>query len=373
MKVLILSVCTGHGHNQVATSIMNRLNEEKNITANVIDVFSYCSRLLGKSISEGYLIATKYAPTYYGTFYRKAEQISSEADFSFIAFIDKLLSKKIRFLLEEQRPDIIICTHVFAAKLLGRFSQELSGTIKMGVVTDYTLHPFWEKTILDYIIVPSENVKEEAILKGIAGDKLLPLGMPVHEKFLNKTGKAIARESLAIADKNTILVMGGSMGFGSIDQVISKLDSTDLDFQILCVCGTNNEMREKVQNLRTSKSVFTYGFINNVELFMDAADCIITKPGGITISECLVKQLPMILTSPIPGQEDRNVEFLDKSGAALIINDNLSLEKAVEYFFTSGNAKERMIGNINKIAKPLAVEDICKFVISHQTEDVLGM
>lgn len=365
MKVLILSVHTGQGHNQVAASIMNRLNEEEDVTCNTVDVFSYVSPILGKSISEGYLLATKYAPSYYGSFYRLAERISGDSGFNYYSIVDKLLSRKLNQLLNEQEPDIILCTHVFAASLLRRFSTQLSDTIKAGIVTDYTLHPFWEQTKLDYIIVPSKSVMEEAINRGIPQSKLLPFGMPIHEKFLSKLDKNNARYTLGIDNKNTILVMGGSMGFGSIDEVIAKLDSIEQDFQILCICGTNDEMKEKIQNMLTRKTVYTYGYVDNVEVFMDASDCIITKPGGITVSECLVKNLPMILTNPIPGQEDRNVDFLNSKKAAMVINEELSLENAVNTFFANHALKDKMIENIKEIAKPMAVEDICSFVKEH--------
>jgi len=350
---------------------MNRLNEEENIVCNTIDVFSYVSPILGKSISEGYLLATKYAPSHYGSFYRKAE-ISPDAGSSLYSVVDKLLSRKLNQLLHEQKPDIIICTHVFAAKLLGRFCDQLSEIVKFGVVTDYTLHPFWEQTIMDFIIAPSESVVEEAIKKGIPKDKLLSLGMPVHEKFLHKIDKRSARIILGIEDTNSILVMGGSMGFGGIDEIIENLDNIEEDFQILCICGTNTEMKEKIENMSTRKSVYTYGFVNNVEVFMDAADCIITKPGGITVSECLVKNLPMILINPIPGQEDRNAEFLNSSGAALLVNDELTIENAVESFFKETNVKKDLIKNIKNIAKPMAVEEICKLVKEYNTNALIS-
>lgn len=349
---------------------MNRLNEEENITCNTIDVFSYVSPILGKSISEGYLLATKYAPSHYGSVYRRAEVYPGTGS-SLYSVVDKLISRKLNQLLHEQKPDIIICTHVFAAKLLGRFCNLLSEIVKVGVVTDYTLHPFWEQTKMDYIVTPSESVVEEAIKKGIPKDKLLPLGMPVHEKFLNKIDTQSARELLGIENKNSILVMSGSMGFGGIDEIIMKLDTIENDFQILCICGTNTETKEKIDNMNTRKKVYSYGFVNNVEVFMDAADCIITKPGGITVSECLVKNLPMILINPIPGQEDRNAEFLDSTGTALLINEKLTLESAVESFFNDNKMKENLTNNIKRIAKPRAVEDICKLVKEYNSNSLL--
>jgi chemotaxis response regulator CheB len=117
----------------------------------------------------------------------------------------------------------------------------------------------------------------------------------------------------------------------------------------------------------------SYGYVNNVEVFMDAADCIITKPGGITVSECLVKNLPMILTNPIPGQEDRNVDFLNSKNAALIISEELPLENAVTSFFINNDLKDKMIENIKEIAKPNAVVDICDFVKEHIQGTLLKM
>lgn len=364
MKALILSVGTGHGHNQVAKAIRTTLCEKENITVDVVDVFEYINPVLGKSISEGYLIATKYLPEYYGSMYRKAENKESTVITNISEKINVLLSKKLRRLVEDFSPDLLIFTHVFAARMFDHINYSRRDAIKIGVITDYTIHPFWENTSLDYYIVPADSLVAEASSKGIDPNKVLSLGMPLNSKFSTPIKKAEAASILGIENRRTVLVMGGSMGYGNIDEKLIALDRCHEDFQIVCVCGNNNEMYERIKQLSLNKKLILMGFVDYINVLMSAADLIVTKPGGITISECLVKKLPMILVNPIPGQEDRNLEFLTKAEAALNSKNVDDLTHIVDNLLSNNAAYNKLLSNLSKLSKPNACNELCQFILS---------
>lgn len=361
MKGLIFSITAGQGHNQTAKVLSEHFNSI-GIECKYMDVFEYINPLLSESVSRIYLTSTKSLPKIYGRVYRICEKRPNEEMHGLPKITTNLLAKRLVKMLNEEAPDFIICTHVFAALLVTHLSREIKSNIKtIGIVTDFTIHPYWEDTDLDYYVTASEVLTNQGVKKGLAAEKFKALGIPIDLKFANKLEKSKAFEVLGLPERNTILVMSGSMGFGDLTEEILALDRIDMDFQIVTICGNNKKLKESIEALKTKKSVYAYGFVNNVDVFMDAADCIITKPGGLTTSEALAKGLPMIMSNPIPGQEDRNVEFLLNAGAALKVSKTYPIDDAVIQMF-SGNRRETIEQSINKLGKPNATSDLAKFI-----------
>jgi processive 1,2-diacylglycerol beta-glucosyltransferase len=232
-------------------------------------------------------------------------------------------------------------------------------------VTDFTVHPLWEETRnLDYYVIPNELLEFQMIRKGLDPEKLLPYGIPIKPQFSKSVEKKQARQYLGLdADKPTLLLMSGSMGFGSIDVSIEKLDSLPFDFQVIVVCGNNKAMYDKIRKKQYSKRYDIYGYVDNIDVMMDAADCIITKPGGITSSEALAKSLPMIMVNPIPGHETRNAEFMLNNGIALYATSSFPLEEAVFSLLRHPNRLRDMQLTIKPYAKAGAARHLCGFLV----------
>ena len=151
------------------------------------------------------------------------------------------------------------------------------------------------------------------------------------------------------------------MGYGHIESTVNTLDAVPHDFQIITVCGNNAEAKARIDAMRTKKRILNFGFTDKVDLLMDASDCIITKPGGLTSSEALAKCLPMIIVNPIPGQEDRNTEFLVNNGAAMAVTATSPLDEVLYQFFVDPRRSEIMREAIKLISKPESTKDICEF------------
>ena len=154
------------------------------------------------------------------------------------------------------------------------------------------------------------------------------------------------------------------MGFGAVYREIEELDKLDMDFEIVSVSGNNKKLKTKIDSMETRKKIYSYGYINNVDVFMDACDCIITKPGGLTTSEALAKQIPMLINNPIPGQEDRNVEFLLNAGAAMRISSTNPIDEAVYQMFVNDDRMKLMQEAMKSIAKPNSTQDLVDFVMN---------
>jgi processive 1,2-diacylglycerol beta-glucosyltransferase len=363
MNVLILSVTAGQGHHQTGLAISNYL-EKNGHTSYQLDCYEYLSPLIKEMISSGYLMSTKYSPALYGRFYRLAEKLDEFENTNLLSMItNSIFYRKMLNFIEDFKPDIIICTHVFASVLLSHIRKKGLTTTSIGIITDFTIHPYWGFSNLNYYVIANEYLIPAIINKGIPKEKVLPVGIPIFEKFSKKIDKKLARVALSIQDINTILIMGGSMGFGNILKTIQKIDKNKLNFQIITVCGNNDRLKHTIDNLETQHKIYNYSYVSNVDVLMDASDCIITKPGGLTTSEALAKELPMLISKPIPGQEDRNLDFILNFGCGMKISKTTPIDELISQFFVNDVKKDIMINNIKLIKKQNSVQDLYHHMI----------
>lgn len=363
MKGLIFSITAGQGHNQTAKVLSDALTLA-GVECKYMDVFEYINPLLSKSVSDLYLMSTKTIPRIYGGGYRLLEKRDVSKEHRLPKLTTTPLVRRLIKLVNKERPDVIICTHVFAALLVTYLGDHMDlSAYTIGIITDFTIHPYWEDTVLDYYVTASELLTHSGIKKGIAKEKFKPFGIPIDPKFAIVRSKEDACRILGIPCKKTLLVMSGSMGFGNVTEEILAIDKLDLDFQIAVICGNNKKLKEQIDSLQTEKKVFNYGYVDHVDVFMDAADCIITKPGGLTTSEALAKTLPMIMSNPVPGQEDRNVEFLLNAGAAVKVSKTVPIDDALYQLLFSEKRRKILEESIRLLRKPDSTKELTAFII----------
>jgi processive 1,2-diacylglycerol beta-glucosyltransferase len=364
MKVLFLSVTTGHGHHQTAYAVMECL-KNRDVECEILDTYEYINPILSDSIAHGYLISTKFTPAVYGRLYRMAEKMENKnIKYSINKIISSIFSKKLESYIDKFSPDVIVCTHIFAAQILCQIKRKKEKKFStIGIITDFTIHPFWEETDLDYYITASSFLDYQLQKKGIPLEKVRHFGIPVFAKFSKKDSKETMRKELNLKDKYTICIMGGSMGYGNVIPVIKKINKLEEDLQIVCICGNNKRMKNRVDALKLGKDIHNYGFVDFVDKVMDASDCIITKPGGLTVSESLAKEIPMILFNPIPGQEDRNMEFLINNGIAMRLSNTYTADEAIFQLINSEFRQKHMMEGLKYFSRPNASDDLCDLIV----------
>lgn len=364
MKVLIISVKAGYGHHSTASAIMDYMRD-MGVECEMLDTFEYINPLLADSIDNGYLFSTKHIPNLYGKAYDKMDKREEKWDkYSLVAVLSKIVSHKLKDYIISYNPDVIIGTHSYACMLMTYLREEkIVDCPLIGIVTDFTVHPFWESTELDKYVTADSLLDNQMKKKGIPREKILPYGIPIKQCFSQKAEKSAAREELKIENKTTVLLMMGSMGFGNIAKDLQAIDDLDIDFQALCVCGRNDKMFREIIETNWKKVVIPYGFIQNVDVMMDAADCIITKPGGLTTSEFLAKQLPAIIMNPIRGQEDRNTEFLVNNGAAIMVTETFGLDEALFEILENPWRLKLLKESVSHLGKPNSTRDLCEYIL----------
>ena len=270
--------------------------------------------------------------------------------------------------LIETKPDVIVSTHFFPSEVIGDLkSQGLVNSRLVTVVTDYQLHSWWIVDCTDMYVVGSEWAKKGLLGWNVPPEKVQVLGIPTEPIFSKKldTDRIFEKDGLA-RKVFTILVIGGGFGVGPIENIVKVINTVSgKPIQVIAVCGHNEELTRRMEELRGKLDIQlkVLGFIDNVYEYMEISNVLISKSGGITVAESLAKEIPLVVISPIIGQETRNSDFIVGSGAALKLDKVDDLKGALEDLIAHPEKIEEMKEAIRKIKKPAACYDVAKLAI----------
>lgn len=323
-NVLILTSNFGDGHLQVANAISSfaKTNYPEMVPLTV-DFMEVMLPTLYPLTQKLFVHSVKKFPSLYKYFYNKTEYGKPT---NILKFINRFGMHHLMDVLFKIRPSVIITTFPLAAAVISMLKDANLITIPhVTIITDYAYHSLWVDQNTDYFIVGSEDVKQGLkTTYGIEDEKIAVTGIPVKPEFTMDVSKPSVREGIQFSDKKpTILIMGGGLGvFDRKEHLFSVFEKLQTKIQLIIVCGRNEKMRQKVvKEFKHSKhDVLIKGYVQNIHEFMSIADLLITKPGGVTISEAIVKKLPMIIFHPLPGQEESNTRFLLNANVALLAN-----------------------------------------------------
>ena len=335
MNILIFSVSIGNGHDQVAHTLRNEfIRQDNSSRVRIINTINYISPLLDKVILDSYLNILRFYPKAWGKIYETTNKLDPIIDVNDIA--NRLTASKLRKTTINFNPDIIICTHSFPAAIVSSLKQKKRiGCPLVTVVTDFNIHSSYINDSTDHYVIPHEHLTYVMESFGVQKEKVLPFGIPIRNEFCEFHNREDILAKLGLEDKKTILVMGGGLGLGGINNIVKSIDNYMEGIQIIAVAGRNNRLEAKLKDLSTKNKLVVYGFVNNMPELMELSDCIISKPGGVSVSEILSKEKPLVIFSPLPGQEHENVEFLLNSGAAVYTSDVRRIPALINQMFDS--------------------------------------
>ncbi len=365
MKVLILSSSTGGGHNAAGMAVQEKLIQNGH-EAVMLDMFLLSSARTANFVGQCYVRTARSMPRLFGFLYRFAGLISSSRRKSPVYYANGLMAKKLRTYLDENHYDAIVMPHLFPAETITYMKRhKMEVPLTVAVATDYTCIPFWAETECDYYIAPHAELLEEYIKKGIPKEKLMPFGIPVKDAFCQKQDKALAKRKLHLPeDKAMYLIMSGSMGFGKIHIFAYEL-TTHLKNgeQIVIICGNNKKLKRTLKRQFYRKpGIHIIGYTQHVADFMAACDVIYTKPGGLTSTEALNMNIPIVHTSPIPGCETKNREFFVSRGISIAAERISTQIKQGKMLAENTDVRNGMYSAQKANALPDAASRICKLL-----------
>jgi processive 1,2-diacylglycerol beta-glucosyltransferase len=325
-----------------------------------------------KLYAESYIKLVERAPLLWSYLYGRTDKRTrtSKSD-RLRRGIEKLNTRKFDGELERLAPDAIVCTHFLPAELLSRRIRKHRATAPVWVqVTDFDVHGLWLHEHMTGYCVANEEVAQRLHARGMSNDRIHVTGIPIMPAFANAPTRATAAAELGLdPNKPTVLMMSGGAGVGGIDVLAEQLAALPVDMQIVALAGRNEKLLTQLQSIakRYPNRLWPMGFTRTIERVMAAADLAITKPGGLTSSECLAMNLPMIVVSPIPGQEERNADFLLESGAALKAVDGASLSYKARLLLEQPDALRQMRARMRSIARPHAAAGVLSLIANSST------
>ena len=344
MNILILSASTGGGHMRASKAIESyMIKQDKDINVKIVDSLLYISPILNKTITSGYVYLATKTPKLYGKLY---DLSNKDRKFSnFVTRINNIFANKLLPLIDDFKPDVIITTHPFPTEMVSRLKLKNEINIPLiCIMTDYAPHKAWLSEKVDAYIVANDDMVAKMVAQGVSEEHIYPYGIPVDEVFFEEEEKQLVLEELNLENLPTILMMAGSFGVANVFDIYANIIDIDLDFQIILVTGKNkklyNQFEEVVGN--SPKNTKLIYFTNEINKFMQASDIIITKPGGLTVTEALACNIPMAIFDAIPGQEEENAEFLIKHNMAVRISDGNSCREAIVRLLEDNGKLENM-------------------------------
>jgi processive 1,2-diacylglycerol beta-glucosyltransferase len=359
MKILVIHATAGAGHKKAAEAIYNGLTQTSH-ESKLVDALDYTNPLFKRTYPETYTFLVTKLSWAWGFFFGLLDVPTIQPLVRVARRIyNGLNAGKLQKFLKEEQFDCIITTQFLSAEVsayLKRTAQIKSKVIC--VVTDFDVHRIWINQGIDIYTGATNFTKGQLIKKGVSAEKIFVTGIPTDGKFAVMDAKTDVRKRLGLDEQwFTILIATGSFGMGPIEELIQGLKG----HQLLIVCGHNKSLFERLQPLAKGKT-HVYGLVNNMHELMGAADVMVTKPGGLSIAEALVKKLPMIFFSAIPGQETNNIAVLKSSHACV---DQMTVPEITNYIddlSTSPQKLETLRSNLASLSKPSAVADIIKLI-----------
>jgi processive 1,2-diacylglycerol beta-glucosyltransferase len=369
-KVLVLYATAGIGHKKASLAVKQALDEiaPKDAEVTIKDSLDLTNRFFKWAYLKSYLLMVGKLPTFWGMSYYLTDNRYVNIVVSKLRRMNNWLnSGALRKHLVDTKYDVIVSTHFFGSEVIA--DMKSSGVLRsrlITVVTDYRLHSWWVANGTDMYVVGCEEARGDILRWGVDPSRVKVLGIPAEPIFSKQLDKEAIRQKAGLKKGvPTILVIGGGFGVGPIMGIVRLIKDLPEDLQLLVVCGHNESLVKQLEAVKAGMKhdMHVFGFVQNVYDYMEVADVLISKSGGITVTESLAKDLPLVVIAPIIGQETRNSDFLLANGAARKADKVSDLEGILRDLMDHPEKIKAMREAIGRIRKPNACYDIAKLAL----------
>ena len=353
------------GHFRAADGIKKYIDEKYpgQYKVDLIDGLNYVSKTVDKIVIKSYVNMARYSPKTWSKIYNMGEEHNSVEGFS--NGVQKLLSRKLFELFEEQDPDIVISTHFFMTEMVACLKRKAKTQCKLAVIlTDYASHKLWltSKDMVDFYFVANEQMKYTLLHNEIPESKVNVTGIPVRPEFLQSYDREALLYEFGFDDNKPIFLVfgGGQYGMSDSSKLFKGILAVKQDIQVIAIAGKSEKAKKSFEDIasKSNKKVHVLGFTDRVAELMSISDFVVSKPGGLTTTEILVSNVPFIIFNPVPGQEEENSAFLTNNGAGYRLYDIGKTTPLLEQLIDDTYRIENMKLMQKHIAKPNSTKDI---------------
>ncbi|EGL83166.1 Monogalactosyldiacylglycerol synthase [Caldalkalibacillus thermarum TA2.A1] len=364
MKVVIFTEDkVGEGHYQAAKAIRHALGE---LSSGQVETSIVCGlRCIHPAVEwiivKTYFALIRYCPSLWGFLYTHIRRTSF--------FQRVVFSWKLKRWLAREQPDMVLCTHPTCIPPLARLKSRAPYSFKLGMVlTDYCFHPFSVSPYVDYYFVPHHSVKEKLVREfNIHPHKIFACGIPVHPVYEEqvKRLRPEAADGTQSLDKPVhLLILGGALGIGPIADIMDEFRDRSSQFRLTIICGKNRSLYNQLSRC-AAPHIQVLGYVTNMAEWMQKADVVISKPGGLTVAETLVCRTPLFIIRPIPGQEEGNRMYLEQYGLSRYIENIGDLPRTLLEWLEDEQARLEWEKRVQEHRKEQAAYHIAKQVLSY--------
>jgi len=366
-KILLMHITKNSGHHAASLAIEHALKIiDPDTKTLLINAFHYTNPILEKVINKTYMGVIRTKPEVWDYLYDNPKVLKNVQKLR--DFIHKFNSKRLMELLDDFKPNAIVCTQAFPCGMIADLKRtHREETLLFGVLTDYSPHSYWVYDSVDGYIVPCKDTGKRLIENGILKDRVNAFGIPVNPRFNTTLDREKIAKRLDL-DLNipTILIMGGSQGLGPIKQIVQGLEALrNLPFQIIVVAGINKSVYRYLNRTHRNrkKKVVFFSYTENINELMEVSSLVITKPGGLTTAEALIKGLAILIVNPLPGQEAMNTKHLLKIDVALKARDYREAVVLVEALLSHPTKLLQMRRTSKKYGRPDSAMNTAKLIL----------
>ncbi|MBC7785742.1 MAG: UDP-N-acetylglucosamine 2-epimerase [Burkholderiales bacterium] len=367
-RILLCTADVGCGHVRAAQAVNLALRALiPGMQAKTIDALSTTPKWFNRIYRDLYLLVTQHAPGITGWMYDRTDIPAHRTKRDLAIGLESSALRRFCLSEEVRRADLIVCTHFLCARVLSRLRGRGLLRARLAVViTDQHPHAIWRVPFADLFLVASDAAADQLAANGVDSARIVVTGIPIDSRFeaLPSPDVARVRQKLPCVQR-IILLTGGGLGLGGIDQAAEGILRADRDVFTVIVCGRNESLRQQLAiRLQNHTDRFrVLGLTNRMHELMAAADLIVGKPGGLTTSEAAASGVPMVLLRPLPGQEEHNARALVQSGAAVMYRDPLEAGLAAARLVTDAALMETMRQCARAFGRPLAARSAAAAVM----------
>ena len=372
MRVVALYALAGVGHQRAAQAVQAAA-QARGHHAQTHDALEYTNLFTRWLYPRLYLFLISWAPALWGWGYL---WLDARWQWRPIARLRRLVNGCVagrlsRWLIAEQ-PDVVCTTHFLPAEVVASLRRDGRLRARLIVaVTDLHPHAFWIVPGADHYAVASEGTRQTLIARGVAAERITVTGIPVDPRFAALPSSSAARARLQLPiDRPVALLTGGGFGVGPIRDIVRRVVARDeARGRRLClavVCGHHPSLVRALERLSVPREVTlrVFGFTEEMPSLMAASDVLVTKPGGLTVSEALAVGLPMILYGTIPGQEAHNEQFLLEQGVAVVAERPRAVADALAAWLRDPAQVDAMRRRMAVLQRPHAALDLTDRLIA---------
>jgi processive 1,2-diacylglycerol beta-glucosyltransferase len=364
--IIFLIASYGTGHRQVALALQKAIRQlDPSIKTEVVDFLDLVDPYLNELTQWLFIRILKYNPSLWRILFKRTENVDIDSISHNI--LNLLGSKKLINFVKRENPKVIVCTYPIQVGVLSRLKRlKLIDKPIVSVVTDIAVHSFWLHPYVDLYIVANDYAKEMLISKGVPPYKIGATGLPIDPSFSEPIDRERCLKIFGLDDNIPVIsaMMGGYGLDDKLVQVVDVLMNIEIPFQGIVATGHNRKVRKSLrEKTRDRGNIKVFGYIHHSRELMAISDVLITKAGGITISEALAMETPMVLYGVIPGHEEENAQFLINNRAALMARDSKELETSIKSLLLDRSLTESIKEEERRLKKPTSGLDGAKLIL----------